>query len=275
MIFVRDKGQMCNNMLQYGHVYAWAREHNRSVMSMRFSYKYQYFRLCHNFKHNFVFYALAKFMHSIGILPAVSYWLPKDEGSRELEDYMLHHTNFIAEGWFVRFYDLFLKYKKEIVEMFAFDKEITDKVSDVISKEVKDGDVRLGVHIRRGDYKTFKGGIFFYDDDTYISYIKAFIKKNSGKHVTVFICGNDPKIDKDYYRKNIPEATIVFPNGNPGEDLCLLSECDSLIGPPSTFSLVAAMYHDIPLLWMRNSDCNNVNNPECWGYFDKLFREII
>ena len=25
MIFVHDKGRMANNMLQYGHVYAWGR----------------------------------------------------------------------------------------------------------------------------------------------------------------------------------------------------------------------------------------------------------
>lgn len=31
MIFVTDKGRMCNNILQYGHVYAWAREHGRKA----------------------------------------------------------------------------------------------------------------------------------------------------------------------------------------------------------------------------------------------------
>ncbi len=47
MIFARDKSQMCNNLLQYAHVYAWGREHGRKVISMRFSYKYQYFHICH------------------------------------------------------------------------------------------------------------------------------------------------------------------------------------------------------------------------------------
>ena len=40
MIFVHDKGRMANNILQYGHVYAWGREHGRKTMSMRFAYKY-------------------------------------------------------------------------------------------------------------------------------------------------------------------------------------------------------------------------------------------
>ena len=39
MIFVHDKGRMANNMLQYGHVYAWGREHGRTTVSMRFAYK--------------------------------------------------------------------------------------------------------------------------------------------------------------------------------------------------------------------------------------------
>ena len=37
---------MANNMLQYGHVYAWGREHGRTTMSMRFAYKYPWFQLC-------------------------------------------------------------------------------------------------------------------------------------------------------------------------------------------------------------------------------------
>ena len=46
MIFVHDKGRMANNMLQYGHVYAWGRAHGRTTMSMRFAYKYPWFQIC-------------------------------------------------------------------------------------------------------------------------------------------------------------------------------------------------------------------------------------
>ena len=67
MIFVRDKGRMCNNILQFGHVYAWAREHNRSCMSMRFAYKYQYFHICHTRWHNFLTYAVAKYAAKMGM----------------------------------------------------------------------------------------------------------------------------------------------------------------------------------------------------------------
>jgi len=58
------------------------------------------------------------------------------------------------------------------------------------------------------------------------------------------------RTDKQNYESRLQGMAVHFPNGNPAEDLCLLSECDYIIGAPSTFSLVAAMYRDIPLCWM-------------------------
>ena len=45
MIFVKGYGQMCNNILQYAHAYAFGREYGIKVVSMRFAYKYRYFAL--------------------------------------------------------------------------------------------------------------------------------------------------------------------------------------------------------------------------------------
>ena len=88
----------------------------------------------------------------------------------------------------------------------------------------------------------------------------------------VYICGNDPHIQQDLYRQQLPMCNIVFPNGNPAEDLCLLSHCDYLIGAPSTFSLVAAMYRDLPLYWIENPDAKL--SLDSFKYFDYLFRHI-
>jgi hypothetical protein len=51
--------------------------------------------------------------------------------------------------------------------------------------------------------------------------------------------------------------------------LCLLSHCHYLIGAPSTFTLVAAMYHDTPLYWIENPKA-----AIAFGTFDDLFRHI-
>ena len=67
-----------------------------------------------------------------------------------------------------------------------------------------------------------------------------------------------------------PNIRVIIPHGNPAEDLCMLSECDYIIGAPSTFSLVAAMYHDLPLAWIMSAD-----EELKFDTFDNLFKRII
>jgi len=270
MIFVRDKGRMCNNILQYGHVYAWAHEHERRSVSMRFCYKYQYFNICSSPYHNFFTYIFAKYAAKCGLLPVAAFHNPK--GNAEAMATLESKRNVVVEGWEVRFYDLFLKYRREITEMFDFRPAIKNKISNYISKTAKEDSLRLGVHIRRGDYKTWKGGKYFYDDDTYINYICQFAKLHEEKTICIYICGNDTALDKQNYESRLQGMAVHFPNGNPAEDLCLLSECDYIIGAPSTFSLVAAMYRDIPLCWMLQPRRGGGNDD--FQKFEQLFRNI-
>lgn len=264
MIFVRDKGQMCNNMLQYGHVYSWAREHGLKTVSMRFSYKYQYFRLCDTRYHHFLTYVFAKYGARWGMIPVVDF--DEDGGaSLEKEQQLEHARLVVAQGWHARWYDLFLKYKSEILNLFAFRPAIEQSIQTAVMKG------SLGVHIRRGDYANFYGGRFLYTDAQYVAVIRRFLELHP-QQTNIYICGNDPKLDKDYYRRELADCQVVFPDGNPGEDLCLLSHCDYLIGAPSTFSLVAAMYRDLPLYWIENADAPVTE--ASFRRFDDLFRHI-
>ena len=214
MIFVTDKGRLANNIFQYGHLYAWGREHGRTTMSMRFAYKYPDFQIAHTRHHHFLLYILAKYT-----------------------------------GWCVRFPDLFEKYKDEIISLFEFMPKVRENVAEVLSQSTQDS-IKIGIHIRRGDYRTWCGGRYFFDDNQYIAVIQQFIKLQQGKTIDVYICSNDPQLDKEQYSQQLHDANVYFPCGTPAEDLCLLSECDYLIGPPSTFTLVASMYRDTPLYWM-------------------------
>ena len=159
----------------------------------------------------------------------------------------------LVGGWYARWYDLFLKYKPGILQLFAFDEAVEQKAKERL------GDmwgVRLGVHVRRGDYATFQEGRFFFSDEQYVN-----------------ICTNDPNLDRDYYLERLKDFFVYFPEGNPAEDLCLLSKCDNLIGPPSTFTLVASMYRNVPLYWIEDAD--KAVTPSDFRYFDDLFRHIV
>ncbi|MBR1505511.1 MAG: alpha-1,2-fucosyltransferase [Prevotella sp.] len=268
MIFVHDKGRLCNNILQYGHLYAWGREHGRKTMSMRFAYKYQYFHICHTRHHNFLTYVFAKYASRMGLIPTVHFDEENGDYSRE-EQTMLESKLVVAAGWYARWYDLFIKYKQEILRLFAFHDEIEQHVARLLPT---DDCLRLGVHIRRGDYATFYDGRFYYTDEQYVAVVRGFLRLHPGKQVAVFICGNDPQLDREYFRRELPQCRIEFPDGNPAEDLCLLSHCHYLIGAPSTFTLVAAMYHDAPLYWIEKAEAPL--SEASFKAFDDLFRHI-
>ena len=268
MIFARDKSQMCNNLLQYAHVYAWGREHGQKVISMRFSYKYRYFHICHTSLTNFGWYLFAKYMAALHLLPTISF---KEDTCdvQALEQQMLRRRHFVVSGWHARFYDLFLKYRQEICELFTIDEEYTMPVKEKMKSW--DG-IRLGVHIRRGDYANFYGGRFLYTDEQYLSVIRSFMKLHPSDNIVVYICSNDPILNHNYYRSCLEGCKVVFPDGNPGEDICLLSHCHYLMGAPSTFTLVASMYNDLPLYWIE--DPTLPVNEKSFKRFDYLFQHI-
>ncbi len=268
MIYVHDKGRLCNNILQYGHLYAWGREHGRQTMSMRFAYKYRWFHICDTAHHHFATYLFAKYAARWGLIPTVRFDEEGADYSRE-EQQMMTKRHIVAAGWYARWYDLFLKYKPEILQLFAFRENIERQVSLTMKED--DG-IRLGVHIRRGDYKTFYDGRFFFSDEQYADIIQRFLGLHPDKRVSIYICGNDPQLNRDYFQKRFPDSRVVFPDGNPAEDLCLLSHCHYLIGAPSTFSLVAAMYRDLPLYWIEDADAPLTE--ASFHRFDELFRHI-
>lgn len=268
MIFVTDKGRMANNIFQYGHLYAWGREHNRATMSMRFAHKYPEFRIAHTRYHNAVVYVLAKLAAKLHVIPTVEFNLGQ---TPEKEQQLTVHRHILATGWGVRFNDLFLKYKDEIVQLFDFMPQVRQRVAQTMQPSTT-GAIKLGVHIRRGDYKMHLGGRFYYNDEEYADVIRQFASLHSGKQVDVYICTDDRQLNHDFFHRQLPQLRLFFPCGTAAEDLCLLSECDYLIGPLSSFTLIASMYRGTPLYWMMNRP--EVLTPDSFHNFDYQVRHF-
>ena len=267
---------MCNNLLQYAHVYAWGREHGRKVVSMRFSYKYQYFHICHTNLTCFGWYLFAKYMAALHLLPTISF-KEADCDRQVLEKKMLRHRHFVVSGWHARWYDLFLKYRQEICDLFAIDSKYTGPVKQEMQvlETTTDGTIlRLGIHIRRGDYANWAGGKYFYPDEVYARHINKYVEAHENQVVHVYLSTNDNTVTESRFHSLCPKAHVHLLNGNAPEDLFMLSECDALIGPPSTFSLVAAMYRDIPLYRMDSAD-EQLMSDDSFKKFDYWFRRII
>lgn len=265
---------MCNNLLQYAHVYAWGRAHGRKVISMRFSYKYQYFKICHTNLTGFGWYLLAKYAAALKLLPTASF-KHADSDQKALEQKMLKHRHIVVSGWNVRFYDHFLKYRDEICDLFRIDEQYTLPVDEAMkAAEAGEKGVRLGVHIRRGDYAQWQYGKYCFSDEVYARHINWFATLHPEETIHVYLSTNDPEVSAETYQQLCPKVKIHLLQGSAPEDLYMLSACDYVMGPPSTFSLVAAMYRDIPLYRMDFED-EGLMTAEGFRKFDYWFRRII
>ena len=273
LLLVHDRGQMCNNILQYGHVLAWARHNGARAVSLRFAYKYQYFNICRTPWHNFAVYLAAKLARRARLLPVVDFDVEPQADEAAMSALLGRHRRAWVDGWNVHFHDLFAQNLGELRQLFGFLPEVEQaaqlRMMPWLSRE---GYVRLGVHIRRGDYARFLGGRYYYDDATMVRLVREFAAVCPGSRLVVYVCGNDPKLDVGAYRRGVPEAEFVFPGGNPGEDLCVLSHCDYIIGAPSTFSLVASMYRDARIWWIPSADATLTL--DAFTHFDPLYRQI-
>lgn len=120
---------------------------------------------------------------------------------------------------------------------------------DLIDEAKECGKTVIGVHIRGGDYETHLGGKYFYSDDVFqkaIDHLRKQITKVGGE--VVFILFSDRTT-------NIDLTNDVFLSLNDWYvDHYLMSICNYLIGPPSTFTKWASFIGSVKLYHMQTRD---------------------
>lgn len=152
-------------------------------------------------------------------------------------------------GRFFRDYRNFEKYQDTVRLFFAPTAEIQKHVDELINSARKGSDLVVGVHIRRGDYAQFAHGRYFYSQDKYAQKIDTLQRELAPKRITYIICSNE-RVSPDTFDK----VNFIIGSGHPVEDMYALSQCDLILGPPSTFSSWAAFYGNKPLCQMRDAN---------------------
>ena len=99
----------------------------------------------------------------------------------------------------------------------------------------------IGVHVRRNDYATFKGGRFFYSHEQYRRVMDRVEELFASEDVSFLVCSNEP-VPRETFRG----LNVSYGNGHEVDDLYALANCDRLIGPPSTYGKWASFYGSVP-----------------------------
>jgi hypothetical protein len=153
----------------------------------------------------------------------------------------------IASGWRYRDYTNFERYSDEIRKIFTPKEVYMNSVDRVVDDCKQKGNIIVGVHIRGGDYRTYLGGRFFYENQVYRDKMLEMQELLKEKGECVFlICSNEPVKIEDFEGMQIVTEARHFI-----VDLFSLSKCDYIIGPPSTFSWWASFYGSVPVIFLE------------------------
>lgn len=131
--------------------------------------------------------------------------------------------------------EIFGRHTNDIRKFLDFQPKIKENCKTQIDKIREDDAILVGVHIRRGDYKEFQDGKWYYTDEEYIHWMCHLAED---KKVQFLICSNE-SINLELYKA--AGLDVCRPGKSAIDDLCLLSMCSYVLGPPSTYSLWAAM----------------------------------
>ena len=175
----------------------------------------------------------------------------------------------ILTGWEFRYEDIDIVFSHHdiIKNYFLPCRQYLDQVDLLYSKIHSENEnaIIIGVHIRRGDYKTFESGHFFYEAEEYADCMKSAAGIFKVRNVVFLVCSNetiDPIVFKNHGLK------FYFGTGDKIEDMYSLARCNYLMGPPSTYSMWASIYGKVPLYMIRKPGravrADDFSPPEKW-----------
>ena len=154
----------------------------------------------------------------------------------------------LASDWHYRDYESLSRCEDEVRDFFT---PVNVVQAKKMIEELRRTGLRLvGVHIRRRDYKTFVNGRYYFDDSVYFREMKRVMGFGGLVNDKMFLVFSDEEID-DAGFESVP---CRFMHGSAVEDQWMMSQCDYLMGPPSTFSAWASFMGKVPLARMWDKD---------------------
>lgn len=262
IIFTDKTGQLGNQLFEFSTFIANSLENNSGLTNLFFTDYKEYFKGSSSQNHlPFIRTSLGnpladkilrKLTQSLlvrGLAGSLNAVIHGDGNSYDINSINSRGKILLKSGaWFTDFKN-FYKYGKEIRSYFTPINKYTDNINHFIDRCRREHDILIGVHIRKGDYKEFLGGQFYFEKEVYLDKALQTAQLFPGKKVGFIVCSNENINLEDF-----KPLTAYSGLGHFIEDMYTLAQCDYLLGPPSTYTMWASFYGNKPLLKIRHSD---------------------
>jgi hypothetical protein len=190
---------------------------------------------------------------------------------------MLEENNDIGKvyfyGWLFRDPAGLEKYRDRVVAYFTPGERYLKNANEQIRKLRSEYNRIIGVHIRKGDYKSWNGGNFSIDEKRFREVLDEYVRHftvDPGK--TAFLFFSDGRVDLSTF--NGLHTFSPYNRYDVG-DLYELSMCDVIIGSDSTFGAFASYYGKIPFIVATNDAMQWDYYNDKRSYFENKFSKVV
>lgn len=269
LILKCDYGQLGNRLHTHANAMAWCLEHEVNLLNLSFLPYAREFAVTSGqpahmvapqssvWRLLFRFSPFLRFAERLSLSDSKLHRLGKyvavieksDEGSLGEEDLRQAFQGntaprfLVARSWNLQCPETLKKRANEVRRRLRPHREAQDSVKRLISELRETHDVLAGLHVRRNDYRSWKGGVHFHSWERYHEWLKQLdeLLRENHRHPGYLVCSDEMPPTNAF--ADLPVATAKRPVMT---DLYALATCDYLLGPPSSFGTWASFHGAVP-----------------------------
>ena len=257
LLLIDSPGQLCNRLWSYTPFIAYALHHNVRVRVLFFGQYSGLFADVERFpnitfsrlaeKYEVVpdglYAVVAKLPAAVRDVVALYSHSPQVGTAEELTNRGNRGLTLVKSWTAPISYDYLQTEHQRIAELFTPAPPHMGKVRAAFAAARSSYEIIVGVHIRRGDFREYQDGRYYYEDREYLRQMKSVLALLPNQRVGFFLCSNEAIRSESFAEL----STFSLTDAEGIEDLYALTECDYLIGPLSTYSMWASYYGKKPL----------------------------
>lgn len=260
MVILHSAGQMCNKIVFFVNALATALDCHVNVIHLFAKEIMEFSDLrpdviqeikvrCFNRPSSSLLYVFFAFLYKFPYFQSKYY----DSNAQRCEKWRVRRIKLpiVLWNWYFRNPEACDRHHDIICAYLHAKEEFCKRPRSLIEGFRRQGDIIVGVHIRRGDYKSWRHGNYYFDDSTYCRFMQDFLSDSGCPERVKFVLVSNETVDTHFFEE--AGLRILNASGLPQEDVIALSMCDFIMGPTSTFSWWAAYYGDKPLLHLTSA----------------------
>ena len=173
----------------------------------------------------------------------------------EVQEKIRHARFVLVNGWTFRAPNLVQRHAEKIRFYFRPLGRFEEAARMAVERLRQQADTVIGVHIRHGDYRTWREGKCFFPASQYARWMRELAEQFRACKVAFLVCSDEAR-----NRDEFPGLVVGFGAGSPVGDLCALARCDYIFGPVSTFSQWASFYGHKPLYHLHDGNAREAQH---------------